>query len=82
MNINKEVKRIDDCLIVLGEYFDTVQIFVTKYEGDEGTVSLQRGKGNYYARTGQIRGWLAREEQEDLKSTDDLYSNTDDLQEM
>lgn len=43
----------------LMEHFDTVQIFVTRQnEGAEGTVNANWGAGNWFARYGQVRGWL------------------------
>lgn len=45
----------------LMEFFDTVQVFVTKH-GNEGTRSDYRGAGNWFARFGQIREWVSGEE--------------------
>jgi len=41
----------------LMEHFDTVEIFVTKHD-KEGTLSLAKGDGNWYARIGQINEWM------------------------
>lgn len=39
--------------------FDTVQIFVTKFDGvTELTEAVNMGAGNYYARYGQVREWV------------------------
>lgn len=46
----------------LMEHFDTVQIFVTREAPDrDGTQHLARGSGNWFARYGQISGWVKRE---------------------
>lgn len=43
----------------LGEYFDTVQLFVSRYDSDVGaTASKVAGSGNIYARMGQVGHWL------------------------
>lgn len=47
----------------LMEHFDTVQIFVTKQcEGAGDTVNANWGCGNWFARYGQVRGWLVYQE--------------------
>lgn len=46
----------------LGEHFDGVQIFATRYEPD-GTVTVNYGQGNYYARYGHVKGWCTREDE-------------------
>lgn len=50
----------------LGEHFDSVQIFATrlKDEGDKGTVHVQYGSGNWFARYGHIRHWLITEDED------------------
>ena len=61
-----EIQRVQDAVTALSEHFDTVQIFVTIHrttpEGDlkEGTTSINRGYGNWYARHGQINEWMVR----------------------
>lgn len=52
-------KHVDD----LGEHFDTVQIFVTRYPSESGgTVHARLGSGNYYARIGQVKEWIITED--------------------
>lgn len=60
----QDMKRLDEALKVLDEHFDTVQIFVTRYDGggDHGTVHATRSHGNFYARYGQVKHWLMLEE--------------------
>ena len=42
--------------------FDTVQIFVTRYDvTTQNTITHQWGAGNYCARTGQVDEWLVRQ---------------------
>ena len=47
----------------LGEHFDSVQIFCSKYEGSEGTASVNCGEGNWFARYGHVKQWLIKEEE-------------------
>lgn len=46
----------------LGPQFDAVHIFATRYEQQE-TVTVSMGTGNWFARYGQIRSWLLREDE-------------------
>lgn len=61
-----DMKRLDDAMAVLSEHFDTVQIFVTRYDGgaDKGTTRASKSCGNFFARYGQIRQWLIAEDEE------------------
>lgn len=48
-------------LNLLGEYFDSVQIFVTRQEVEGKsceTSSRETGQGNWYARYGQVTEWM------------------------
>ncbi len=47
----------------LREHFDTVQIFVTRHEGTDGTVNVAFGSGNWFARKGQVSEWLEKEDE-------------------
>lgn len=51
------------------QHFDTVQIFVTRHEG-EGTVRGNWGNGNWYARFGQVSLWVKDETTSHLKADD------------
>lgn len=53
---------IKAALDTLREHFDSVQIFVTRYESGKGTQSRTRGAGNYYANLGSIREYLLAED--------------------
>lgn len=60
-----DMAEVDKALNVLGEHFDSVQILCTRYKGgdDGGTVNISRGTGNWFARYGQMKEWLIREEE-------------------
>lgn len=62
-----DVKRIDECLAHLGEHFDSVMIFATRNESGEsdGTIRVQKGVGNWYARYGQVRQWIVRVDEDE-----------------
>lgn len=55
------VSLVRKCLNELGEHYDTVQIFATRHEaGKDGTVNVQLGVGNWFARYGQIITWVVK----------------------
>lgn len=62
---DKDVEMLKKHLHELGEHFETVHIFLTKHEPviDEGTVTLQMGVGNWYARYGQITEWKIKQDE-------------------
>jgi hypothetical protein len=63
-------KRLEKLCEELGEFFETVQVFCTVIEHN-GTRSHAHGTGNWFARFGQVRTWLVKQEQhyaEDAKS--------------
>ena len=45
----------------LADHFEAVQVFVTK-QGEDGTINCHYGAGNWFARYGQVRAWVARED--------------------
>jgi hypothetical protein len=58
----------------LGEHFDTVQIFCSRHDAgqEDGTVALNDGAGNWFARYGQIREWInKRDERARIEVRDD-----------
>lgn len=61
MNKDYDVELVESHLSQLSEFFDTVQIFATRHEA-EGTINVQMGQGNFYARYGHVRLWLKNEE--------------------
>lgn len=59
-----DIEKLQRAVENLGEHFDTVQIFVTRYEPDSeggGTVNVNWGCGNWFARKGQIDNWVTKE---------------------
>ena len=55
----KDLKTLKRYACQLMEHFDTVQIFCTKRDSEDGgTVSMHYGDGNWFARYGQIELWV------------------------
>lgn len=61
-NENPDIVLLKATSARLSEHFDTVQIFVTRQTSD-GTVNCQWGSGNWFARYGQIKQWLVKEDE-------------------
>lgn len=63
--LKPDTDRVQMHVNQLMEHFDTVQIFTTRVEqGTEGgTVNVNLGAGNWFARYGHVRMWLKREEE-------------------
>lgn len=53
-------ERVEKAVEHLGEFFDTVQIFVSRH-GCDGTTGIAIGRGNYYARVRQAQEWSEKE---------------------
>lgn len=55
----EEVKRLDKIVDDLQEHWEHIQIFVCRANPDDPNQiqTLSRGKGNWYARYGQIELW-------------------------
>lgn len=49
----------------LAEHFDTVQIFTTRHDAgvEDGTVTVNMGAGNWYARFGQVMEWVVKSDE-------------------
>lgn len=62
---NEDLKRIKEACQTLAEHFDSVHIFATRHESGElgGTVNVQYGEGNWFARLGQVQSWLTRQDE-------------------
>ncbi len=61
---DSDIERLRKIANMLGEYYESVQIFVTRHDaadGEIGTVAVDYGSGNLYARLGQARDWLDRQ---------------------
>ena len=54
-------KAVDELI----EHFDTCTVMVTRHDQAEldGTMTIVMGAGNWYARYGQLRSWLMRQEE-------------------
>jgi hypothetical protein len=65
-----DVLKVQEHVDQLSEHFDTVQIFATRCENGTlgGTVNVQVGAGNWFARYGQVQTWLVKENEEHRKS--------------
>jgi hypothetical protein len=64
---DQDIKLLDDSIDRLMEHFDTVHIFVTRQESaNQRTVRVDLGKGNWYAKYGQIDLWLKCQIQDEL----------------
>jgi len=58
-----DVALLKSACMGLMEHFDTVHIFATRHRGrDAGTTFCNWGSGNWYARYGQVRTWILRQE--------------------
>lgn len=63
--IKMQREQIDKALQNLREYFETVQILCTSLLPDDGKTRFwQRGSGNWFARVGQIKDWIIRQDEE------------------
>ena len=62
---DRATKALNAAVEGLMEYFDSVQIFVTKTKDDDITIGSTAGKGNLFARVGQVGLW-ANKVQADL----------------
>lgn len=61
MNTERDaiVERVDNALTLLAEHVDSVHIFVTYHAEDgETSAAYESGRGNFYARQGQVDEWL------------------------
>ena len=62
-------KAVDDLI----EHFDTCTVLVTRHDqaSANGTVTLVMGAGNWFARYGQMKTWLDRQEHMNEKESSD-----------
>lgn len=52
-----DLARLDRVLAQLSEHFDSIQIIATRHAGD-GTLTFQRGTGNWFSRYGATAEWV------------------------
>lgn len=72
MNDQRKSKAIEEALNSLFEFFDTVQILVSKSDASgESLMTNAVGKGNILARIQQARLWIEIQEAEILGSAGD-----------
>lgn len=69
-----DVKRLKDACEALSEHFDSVQIFATRLSDDEesdgaGTVNVNYGSGNWFARYGPVYAWTVKQDEINRKET-------------
>ena len=76
-DLDQDQDNIQKHVDALMEHFDTVQIFVTRYE-NEGTTHLRHGSGNVFARRGQIAEWLTKETARDDEEVRESMREEDD----
>ena len=59
----EDLARVKKACSELGEHFDAVQIFASRHEAGEldGTVRIDYGLGNWFARFGHVIHWLHRQ---------------------
>lgn len=58
----RDLEMVKDACNELGEHFDSVMILTTRYDpaAADGTVNINYGCGNWFARYGQVREFLAK----------------------
>jgi len=59
---DKKLDLIKNQAKLLLASFDTVQIFATKHDKQDGSVSYHWGDGNWFARYGQVKNWTCKQE--------------------
>jgi hypothetical protein len=66
MSADPDLDMVTEHCTKLGEHFDTVQIFVTRHEAgkEDGTVNVNYGSGNWFARYGQVKEWVLRRDED------------------
>jgi hypothetical protein len=64
----RELEIVKKHAIQLLEHFENVQIFVSKYDSEEGTVSVTYGEGNWFSRLGQVKEFVTKSNERLRKS--------------
>lgn len=63
MDGDVETKLVDDAINTLSEHFDSVQLFVSSHRGEDGTARIDKGRGNWFTRFGQVHEWIERQQE-------------------
>ena len=65
-----DLNRMKKAVAELGEFFDCVQLFCSRHDAskDDLTTSFHTGRGNWFARLGQTREWMAKKDEEARES--------------
>lgn len=73
MSEDDDMKLVKKFCDDLGEHFDTVRIFVTRHEPEmeDGTITIDRGVGNWYAQYGQVKEWMIIQDERAREHTRD-----------
>ena len=71
-----DLKRIQDALDTLGEHFDSVLILATRHE-EAGTINIELGTGNVFARLGQVREYLIKQKFHTKRARKKRFPNED-----
>lgn len=62
MEKDEDIALVRRAISQLIEHFDAVQIFVSRHDGgEEETMAIHLGEGNWYARFGQVMDWMNKE---------------------
>lgn len=65
---DQDLAHLRQHVAALAEHFDTVQVFATRHHQGTGTVHCAWGAGNFFARTGQVAAWLAKQDEQERDS--------------
>jgi hypothetical protein len=67
---DEDMKRVQAAIDLLAEHFDAVQIFATRCEAGslDGTVNINLGAGNFFARYGHVKAWTLRQDGEEMRA--------------
>jgi hypothetical protein len=60
----EELAFLEKPCAAIGEHFETVQIFVTRFDPELGTSNASFGSGNWFARRGRIQDWLVKKNEQ------------------
>ena len=55
---DRDLRAVKQAASLLKEHFDSVQIFATRYEGEQATTRISFGLGDFYSRYGLADLWL------------------------